>query len=123
MSDNGSVSMYFLGDELFASSESDIVRRVDPSTLATHPIPTRHSTHLAVTNLTAHPHYDAQTGDVFNMGNIFTKGYYYNIVRLPKALRSSQAYDKGKVVASLRAANSLKPSYYHSFGLTDRYLV
>ena len=66
--------MYLMGDELYASTESDVVRRVDPVTLETHEDFSHFSDFVAVNNATAHPHTDLDSGDTLNMGNSVEKG-------------------------------------------------
>lgn len=79
---------------------------------------------------TAHPHYDA-AGNVFNMGtSIVDKGKTkYVMFRIPAEV--PEAKGKGKqspltqaeVFCSMPSRSLLSPSYYHSFGITENYLV
>ena len=88
--------MFFLGDELYAATESNTIRRVDPDTLDTFKNGTRYSNYLAVSTGTAHPH-SAPDGSVYNMGNSRDKSHsFYNIIKV-KSVRDHTASTEGGV--------------------------
>ena len=81
--DNCLVNVIKFGDEMFATSETNTIRRIDPETLETIGDGIRHSDYLAVHNATAHPHTDS-TGTVFNMGSSLHMGVtHHNIIEFP----------------------------------------
>ncbi|XP_063612171.1 beta,beta-carotene 15,15'-dioxygenase-like [Penaeus indicus] len=84
VSDNCSVSMCYFSDQLFAMTETSLMRRVDPETLHTVGGRTNITNYVAVNMATAHPHVDPD-GTVYNMGTSFTgnKGPTYNIIKFP----------------------------------------
>lgn len=79
---------------------------------------------------TAHPHYDA-AGNVFNMGtSIVDKGKTkYVMFRIPaevpeaKGKGTRSPLTQAEAFCSVPSRSLLSPSYYHSFGITENYLV
>lgn len=129
MTDNCAVNVCFYGDQLFAMTETNTIRRVDPETLKTVGDKTKISDYVAVNMATAHPHVDPD-GTVYNMGNSYSggKGPTYNVIRFPpeKTLpdgKKLSSMDQASVVASIPCRWKTKPSYYHSYSLTDNYFI
>ncbi|XP_071519059.1 LOW QUALITY PROTEIN: carotenoid-cleaving dioxygenase, mitochondrial-like [Panulirus ornatus] len=129
MTDNCAVNVCFFGDELFAMTETNHIRRVDASDLKIIGEKTNLSEYVAVNMATAHPHVDPD-GTVYNMGNSFTgrKGPTYNIIKFPPKKTmpdgsTSTSFDQATVEASIPCQWKLRPSYYHSFSLTDDYFI
>ena len=59
--------------------------------------------------------------DTLNMSNSVEKGkFFYNIVNLPVPKDGKSPQEQSKIVAKIKARSDLYPSYYHSFGLTER---
>ncbi|NWI07569.1 BCDO2 oxygenase, partial [Tichodroma muraria] len=79
---------------------------------------------IAVNGATAHPHYEAD-GTTYNMGNSYGKhGSSYNIIRVPpQESGHGDTLEGAKVLCSIPPMDRAKPSYYHSFGMTENYIV
>uniref|UniRef100_A0A3Q3E0F0 Beta-carotene oxygenase 2b n=1 Tax=Hippocampus comes TaxID=109280 RepID=A0A3Q3E0F0_HIPCM len=109
--------------DYYVSTESNIMHKIDPETLeATKKVNWRDF--IAVNSATAHPHVDVD-GTTYNMGNSFSlKGSYYNIIQVPQTKYSSEETLEGaKVLCSIPSTDSAKPSYYHSFAMSENYVV
>ncbi|NWV19293.1 BCDO2 oxygenase, partial [Origma solitaria] len=79
---------------------------------------------IAVNGATAHPHYESD-GTTYNMGNSYGKhGSSYNIIRVPPQDPSlGDTLEGAKVLCSIPPMDRAKPSYYHSFGMTENYII
>ncbi|NWH41071.1 BCDO2 oxygenase, partial [Chloropsis hardwickii] len=79
---------------------------------------------IAVNGATAHPHYESD-GTTYNMGNSYGKhGSSYNIIRIPpQESGHGDTLEGAKVLCSIPPRDRAKPSYYHSFGMTENYIV
>lgn len=107
--DNCSFHVARLGGEFVAITETPVSVAFDPETLETlGPVHSAHGQHV-----TAHPHYDRQTGEVLALATHFGPRSKYRVVAQKD--RTNQ-----RVLAELPAG---EPSYMHSFGLTERHLV
>ncbi|KAF0033398.1 hypothetical protein F2P81_013464 [Scophthalmus maximus] len=125
--DNASVHFVKYKGDYYVSTETNYMRRVDPQSLETKE-KVDWSQYIAVNSATAHPHYDRE-GATYNMGNSYGKsGFFYNIIRVPPpednvASEDSADLTGAKVICSIRAAEPRKPSYYHSFVMSENYIV
>ncbi|XP_022245722.1 beta,beta-carotene 9',10'-oxygenase-like isoform X2 [Limulus polyphemus] len=122
-SDNDVVSIFQLGDQFYACSETNFIHRVDPETLETTGRVDL-SKYLAVNTATAHPHVDTD-GTQYNMGNGFKlSGPTYNVLKIPPPSdEGNNPFSKASIMCSIPASYRFYPSYYHSFGITDNYIV
>ncbi|NXF94289.1 BCDO2 oxygenase, partial [Eubucco bourcierii] len=79
---------------------------------------------VAVNGATAHPHYEPD-GTTYNMGNSYGKhGSSYNIIQIPpQKSRCSDTLEGAKVLCSIAPMDRMKPSYYHSFGMSENYII
>ncbi|NXB08300.1 BCDO2 oxygenase, partial [Cnemophilus loriae] len=79
---------------------------------------------IAVNGATAHPHYESD-GTTYNMGNSYGKhGSSYNIIKVPpQESGHGDLLEGAKVLCSICPRDRAKPSYYHSFGMTENYIV
>uniref|UniRef100_A0A673K989 Beta,beta-carotene 9',10'-oxygenase-like n=1 Tax=Sinocyclocheilus rhinocerous TaxID=307959 RepID=A0A673K989_9TELE len=79
---------------------------------------------VAVNGATAHPHVDPD-GSTYNMGNSYTrKGAFYNIIMVPsKKANPNDTLEGASVVCSIPSEDKSKPSYYHSFAMSENYVV
>ncbi|NXU10993.1 BCDO2 oxygenase, partial [Pardalotus punctatus] len=79
---------------------------------------------IAVNGATAHPHYESD-GTTYNMGNSYGKhGSSYNIIKVPPQDPSlGDTLEGAKVLCSIPPMDRTKPSYYHSFGMTENYII
>ncbi|XP_031138224.1 retinal Mueller cells isomerohydrolase-like [Sander lucioperca] len=124
VTDNCIVNVYPIGEDFYAVTETNYITKVDPDSLETLKRVDL-CKYLSVNGVTAHPHIDAD-GAVYNIGNCFGKSMSlaYNIVKIPPAQKdNSDPLEKSQVVVQLPSSERLKPSYVHSFGMTDNYFV
>ncbi|XP_053307678.1 carotenoid-cleaving dioxygenase, mitochondrial-like [Spea bombifrons] len=121
--DNGNINFLKYNSDYYVSTETNVIHKVDPETLETRK-KVDWGNYIAVNSATAHPHYE-QDGTAYNMGNSYGKmGTCYNIIKVPA--QESEADDTlhgASVVCSIPAKDNMKPSYYHSFGMTENYIV
>lgn len=118
MTDNCLVNVLQVKDQLLAMTETDIVRIVDPETLATKEEKLKYSRYVSIQRATAHPHVDSK-GTVYNLGFDTSKGpMKYSIVSLPDG-----KMENAKVEASVQSRWKFHPSYMHSFGITENYFI
>uniref|UniRef100_A0AAY4CS67 Uncharacterized protein n=1 Tax=Denticeps clupeoides TaxID=299321 RepID=A0AAY4CS67_9TELE len=121
--DNASVSFVKYKGDYYVSTETNFMHKIDPETLqATKKVDW--SNFIAVNGATAHPHTEPN-GTTYNMGNSYTsKGAFYNIIRVPPEKSSTaDTLEGASVVCSIPSADKAKPSYYHSFAMTENYIV
>lgn len=116
--DNDLVNFVQCGDQVYASSETSILNRIDPETLETLE-QVKMAKYIAINIATAHPHYDAE-GHTLNMASSLTA---YHIVKIPLGTEDGPtAFEGAKILASI-PAKSTYLSYYHSFGLSTNFIV
>ncbi|NXX47066.1 BCDO2 oxygenase, partial [Tricholaema leucomelas] len=122
-SDNASVNYVVYKGDYYVSSENIYLYRVDPETLETKE-KVDWSKFVAVNGATAHPHYEPD-GTTYNMGNSYGKhGSRYNIIQIPPQKSScSDTLEGAKVLCSIVPMDRMKPSYYHSFGMSENYII
>uniref|UniRef100_A0A671Y0B8 Beta-carotene 15, 15-dioxygenase 2, like n=1 Tax=Sparus aurata TaxID=8175 RepID=A0A671Y0B8_SPAAU len=125
--DNASVNFVKYKGDYYVSTETNYMRRVDPQSLETKE-KVDWTQYIAVNSATAHPHY-SRDGATYNMGNSYGKGgFFYNIIRVPPpdetaAKADSPDFAGAEVICSIPAAEPRKPSYYHSFVMSENYIV
>ncbi|XP_004690217.1 PREDICTED: beta,beta-carotene 15,15'-monooxygenase [Condylura cristata] len=83
--------------------------------------------HVGVNVATAHPHYD-EAGNVINIGtSIMNKGKTkYVIFKVPATVpagKRKNCWKHAEVLCSITSRSLLSPSYYHSFGVTENYII
>ncbi|KAG9270821.1 retinal Mueller cells isomerohydrolase isoform X1 [Astyanax mexicanus] len=124
VTDNCLVNVYPIGEDFYACTETNFITKVDPDTLeAVKKVDL--CKYVSINGISAHPHIE-QDGTVYNIGNCFGKNMSlaYNIVKIPPAQKDkSDPIEKSKVVVQFPSSERFKPSYVHSFGMTDKYLV
>lgn len=122
-SDNGNVSFVNYKGDYYVSTETSLMHRVDPETLETTK-KVDWSKFVAVNGATAHPHTEPD-GTTYNMGNSYTsKGAYYNIIRVPPTKNTAEDTLEGAtILCSIPSVDKTKPSYYHSFAMSENYVV
>ncbi|XP_063167533.1 carotenoid-cleaving dioxygenase, mitochondrial isoform X1 [Candoia aspera] len=122
--DNCSVNYVVFKGDYFVSTETSLMHKVDLDTLETKE-KVNWRKHVAVNGATAHPHYDPD-GTVYNMGNSYGKhGSNYNIIRVPpqKSHPDDSSLQGAEVLCTIEPENRMKPSYYHSFGMSENYVI
>ncbi|XP_038151024.1 retinal Mueller cells isomerohydrolase-like [Cyprinodon tularosa] len=124
VTDNCLVNLYPIGEDFYAVTETNYITKVDPDSLETLK-KVDLCKYLSINGVTAHPHIEAD-GTVYNIGNCFGKNMSlaYNIIKIPPAQKDkSDPIEKSQVVVQLPSSERLKPSYIHSFGITENYFV
>uniref|UniRef100_A0A8K9USY5 Retinoid isomerohydrolase RPE65 n=1 Tax=Oncorhynchus mykiss TaxID=8022 RepID=A0A8K9USY5_ONCMY len=124
VTDNCLVNVYPVGEDFYACTETNYITKVDPDTLETLKRVDL-CDYLSVNGVTAHPHIESD-GTVYNIGNCFGKNMSlaYNIVKIPPTPKDkSDPIAKSKVLVQLPSSERFKPSYVHSFGMTENYFV
>uniref|UniRef100_A0A674EAM3 Carotenoid-cleaving dioxygenase, mitochondrial n=1 Tax=Salmo trutta TaxID=8032 RepID=A0A674EAM3_SALTR len=121
--DNASVSFVKYKGDCFVSTETNYMYRVDPESLETQN-KVDWTKFIAVNMATAHPHTEPD-GTTYNMGNSYgRKGALYNIIKVPPMKNNPEETLEGaKVLCSIVPADKARPSYYHSFAMSENYVV
>ncbi|KAJ6616396.1 Beta,beta-carotene 15,15'-dioxygenase, partial [Pseudolycoriella hygida] len=125
MTDNCSVNVGYYGDQLYAMTETNAIRRIDPTTLKTIGDKTIISKYVAINHATAHPHI-CDDGTVYNIGTSYQhrKGPHYVVVKIPPTFGNNEtSYDGAQIVAEIPFTSKRYPSYYHSFAITKSKIV
>uniref|UniRef100_A0A673JE69 Beta,beta-carotene 9',10'-oxygenase-like n=1 Tax=Sinocyclocheilus rhinocerous TaxID=307959 RepID=A0A673JE69_9TELE len=81
--------------------------------------------YIAINAATAHPHYD-RDGATYNLGNSYGRnGFFYHILRVPPGDGKNDVADLSgaEILCSIPASDPRKPSYYHSFVMSENYIV
>uniref|UniRef100_A0A665V2M5 Beta,beta-carotene 15,15'-dioxygenase-like n=1 Tax=Echeneis naucrates TaxID=173247 RepID=A0A665V2M5_ECHNA len=114
--DNGASNFIKYGNDYYATSETNYIRKIDPETLETQE-KVDYMKYLPVNMASSHVHYDKE-GNAYNMGtSIAEKGKTkYILFKVP-------AVSEREVICTVPCRSMLTPSYYHSFGMTDNYFI
>jgi beta,beta-carotene 9',10'-dioxygenase len=110
LTDNANVNLTKLGERFIAMTETPIPVEFDGQTLATAGVPYKPPGQLS----TAHPHLDRATGGMLNYAAKLGPRTSYRFFLL------RPGSSKPEVIASIPVR---EPSYMHSFGLSERWLV
>ncbi|XP_033896487.1 beta,beta-carotene 15,15'-dioxygenase [Acipenser ruthenus] len=124
--DNCLINIIKYGKDYYTSTETNYFHKIDPNTLETLQ-KVDYRKYIAVNLATSHPHYD-QEGNTYNMGtSIIEMGKpKYTIFKVPSAAEDSAkkpCLKNLEVVCSIPCRSRLAPSYYHSFGMTENYII
>ncbi|KAL2088541.1 hypothetical protein ACEWY4_015440 [Coilia grayii] len=124
--DNGLVNIIRYGEDYYAASELNYINQIDPQTLDTVGR-ADYRNHIALNLATAHPHYDEE-GNTYNMGTAIMYGLpKYMIFKVPADAsgedKKQPPLSKLEEVCSIPCRSYLYPSYFHSFGMTENYIV
>ncbi|XP_052552968.1 carotenoid-cleaving dioxygenase, mitochondrial isoform X3 [Tympanuchus pallidicinctus] len=122
-SDNANVSCVVYKGDYYVTGENNCMYKVDPETLEMKE-KVDWTKFVAVNGATAHPHY-APDGTAYNMGNSYGKfGTTYNIIEVPpQKSNCNETLEGAKVLCSIAPMDNMKPSYYHSFGMSENYII
>uniref|UniRef100_A0A6J0UMW6 Beta,beta-carotene 15,15'-dioxygenase n=1 Tax=Pogona vitticeps TaxID=103695 RepID=A0A6J0UMW6_9SAUR len=127
--DNCLINIMKNGDDYYATSEVNFIRKINPRTLETLE-KVDYSKYFAINLTTSHPHYDS-AGNILNMGtSIVDKGKTkYVIFKIPPSAPESEKKKKKtclkylEVMCTIPSRSLLNPSYYHSFGVSENYVL
>ena len=123
MTDNCACNVYKLGGSLVASTETCLLRRIDAETLDTNE---KIDLSGMVNIASARALTDPKTKEVFNITGTFLKGLKYHFVKFPASkthLTPKELLSSGSIVATINSRMTTCFSYYHSFGMTEKYLI
>ncbi|XP_027540799.1 beta,beta-carotene 15,15'-dioxygenase isoform X1 [Neopelma chrysocephalum] len=125
--DNCLINIMKAGEDFYATSETNFIRKINPQTLETLD-KVDYNKYVAVNVTTSHPHYDS-AGNILNMGtSIVDKGKTkYVLFKIPSSVpeqeKKKSCFKHLEVVCSIPSRSLLHPSYYHSFGITENYII
>lgn len=125
--DNNLVNIIRYGEDFYAASEINYINQINPETLDTIGR-VNYRNHIALNLATAHPHYDEQ-GNTYNMGTAIVAlgSPKYVVFKVPhntsEAGHKKPALSELKQICSIPFRSTLFPSYFHSFGMTENYIV
>jgi len=121
VTDNASSNIITLGNDVFLTSETSYLRRIDPSTLETREKIDLHK--LTGANfITSHPITD-HDGFTYNVGTSFTTaGCKYIIMRIPPS-DGGDPFSNARVLTTISSSWKASSSYQHSFSLTENYIL
>ncbi|XP_030612869.1 beta,beta-carotene 15,15'-dioxygenase [Archocentrus centrarchus] len=124
--DNGASNFIKYGNDYYATSETNYINKIDPVTLETQE-KVDYLKYLPVNLASCHPHYDKE-GNAYNIGtSIAAKGKTkYTLFKVPAVSDKDKgipALKNVQVICSVPCRSLLMPSYYHSFGMTDNYMI
>ncbi|MBZ3872905.1 Beta,beta-carotene 15,15'-monooxygenase [Sciurus carolinensis] len=121
--DNCLINIMKCGDDFYATTETNYIRKIDPRTLETLQ-KVDYRKYVAINLATAHPHYDG-AGNVLNMGtSIVDKGKTkYVIFKIPATVPVGILQPGLIVTVYVKVSPFPSVVYYHSFGITENYVV
>ncbi|XP_074144323.1 beta,beta-carotene 15,15'-dioxygenase isoform X2 [Sminthopsis crassicaudata] len=125
--DNCLINIMKCGEDFYATTETNYIRKINPETLETLE-KVDYRNYAAINVATSHPHYDAQ-GNVLNLGtSIVDKGKTkYLVFKIPPTIPEKKKKKNNlkhlEVICSIPSRSLLNPSYYHSFGITENYII
>ncbi|XP_029463996.1 beta,beta-carotene 15,15'-dioxygenase-like [Rhinatrema bivittatum] len=126
-SDNCLINIMKCGEDYYATTETNFFRKIDPLTLDTLD-KVDYSKYIGVNIATSHPHYD-KDGNILNVGtSIADKGRTkYMIFQIPSSppekKRRNSCLKHAEVLCAIPSFGLINPSYYHSFGMTENYII
>lgn len=112
ITDNANVNISKLDEKFVALTETPIPIEFDPKTLETVGL-VDYRDQLQGNLTTAHPHYDQSKDETFNYLTKFSRNSKYYIYK-------KQTGKERSIISSLDVK---EPSYMHSFGMTENYLI
>ncbi|XP_062869248.1 beta,beta-carotene 15,15'-dioxygenase [Trichomycterus rosablanca] len=115
------------GNDYYATSETNYIRKIDPLTLETQD-KVDYKKYIGVSLVISHPHYDKE-GNTYNMGtSIADKGKSkYVLFKVPPVKQTGPEWSPAltivEIMCTVPCRSLLTPSYYHSFGMTENYFI
>jgi carotenoid cleavage dioxygenase-like enzyme len=112
-SSNANVNITKVADDFVAMTETPIQIAFNPETLDTLGV-VEYEDSLTPGITTAHPHYDVTTHELINYMLKMGRNSTYTVFGIPRGSKHRQA---------IGTADTPRPSYMHSFALTENYIV
>ncbi|XP_077988510.1 carotenoid-cleaving dioxygenase, mitochondrial-like [Glandiceps talaboti] len=123
ITDNCCVNWFQAGEDFFVCTETNIIHKVDRETLESKE-KVDYTNYIAVNSATAHPH---QLGDyLYNIGNTYGSWTKYSIIKMTlndQCKKNKGPIESAKVICTVPSRYRSAPSYYHSFAITDNYII
>ncbi|RVE58925.1 hypothetical protein OJAV_G00199080 [Oryzias javanicus] len=126
--DNAASNIIKYGNDYYATSETNYIRKIDPFTLETLD-KVDYMKFLPVNLVSSHPHYDRE-GNVYNVGTSIaekakTKYIFFKIPAVTEKEKGKNVppLKKVEVICTVPCHSLLSPCYYHSFGMTENYII
>jgi len=126
LTDNDLSNIYKINDEVFVTTESCNIWRIDPNSLDS----------LDKVNLDkrpgisiscSHPIYSEEDKCVYNVGSTFLTGMKYHVMKiptdLPKAKNQVTSFDGSSIICSFGSSYKGSLAYNHSFAITKNYII
>ncbi|XP_067003223.2 beta,beta-carotene 15,15'-dioxygenase [Anabrus simplex] len=123
LTDNDAINLFTYEDALYAATETYNIRRIDINNLETCEKVDLNK--LVGIHLSSPHSYQDKDGNCYTIGTSFTTGGKYHVVKLPPA-GSGKAEDgirKASILTDIPSSWSSGVSYYHSFGMSEKYIV
>ncbi|XP_054716397.1 beta,beta-carotene 15,15'-dioxygenase-like [Uloborus diversus] len=125
LTDNVIGNVYTVDDELYASSETSLLWKINQKDLKCVKR-TDLKEILSVNLASSHPH-KCLDGAIYNLGASFMSGLKYHIMKLPPSQEISQdgkvGFERSSILTTISSNHKTSFSYYHSFGLTEHYVL
>jgi len=122
VTDNASSNVLVLGNDVFVTSETFFLRRIDPATLETREKIDLHKI-TGVNFITSHPITD-HDGMTYNVGTSFATGPKYLVVKVPAPTSySGDPWTEARVLSTVSSSWKSNMSYQHSFSITENYII
>jgi len=118
MTDNCACNVYRVGGLTVASTETCLLRIIDPDTLETgDKMDLSH-----IVNIASARALKDDKGDVYNLAGTFNSGIKYHFVKFPasSAKNPVEVLHSASIVATIPSRMKTFFSYYHSFGMTEK---
>lgn len=123
MTDNCACNVIKLGGGLVTTTETCLMRRIDEETLVTKE---KIDLSSLVNISSGRALKDPITNDVYNVAGSFLTGLKYHFIKFPYSemlLSPKELVASASVVSTIPSRMNTCFSYYHSFGMTDKYLI
>jgi carotenoid isomerooxygenase len=117
--DNASVTIYPIGEEMYAFTETAKIYKFDPTTLETQER-ANFARSLKIFFQPAHP-IPSPDGGLYSIGvSMYQAVPYYVLFHVENV---ENKFEKSKVIAKFRPTRRNNPSYIHSFGITENFFI
>jgi beta,beta-carotene 9',10'-dioxygenase len=115
VTDNANVNITRIANKFIAMTEAPIPVEFDPRTLETVGVMDYNDKGISGQVTTAHPHFDFSKNETINYMTHLSHKSSYNIYKI-----SSGRKQQRELISSVKVN---EPSYMHSFGLTEHYII
>ncbi|CAM9478790.1 unnamed protein product [Lampetra fluviatilis] len=126
VTDNCSVNLMRCGTDVYAQSQTPLLRRIEPTSLLTSD-KVNLAEKVGMNMLTAHPLYEPD-GTAYNVATVIgEKGRTkYNLLQIPPTAAGEEhnsGVGRARVLCSVPCSRMISPSYLHSFGLSHSHAL